>query len=136
MVKLHIVILFIVYIKAMGREVNMRKIGYVRVNTRRQLDENYLEQQQKQLLDDGCTEIVIKEIPIGKKIIDKPKLHELINVLVTGDTLFITTLSKIARTIKEGITLIEELSARGITVKILNFGDIEGGLISSNKLMT
>jgi DNA invertase Pin-like site-specific DNA recombinase len=45
-------------------------------------------------------------------------------LLRDGDTLIITKLDRIARSVKEGLTLIDELMERGVAVNVINMGGV------------
>ena len=51
----------------------------------------------------------------------------------TGDTLIVTKLDRMARSVREGLELIESLASRGITVNVLNMGVLDDS--ASGKLM-
>lgn len=112
----------------------MKKYGYCRVSTKNQLDGYGLEVQKKAILDKYIDAEIIEE-PYTGTTTDRPKFNDLINKLEEGDILVVHKLDRFARTTLEGMKLMEELQARGITVEVLNFGTIEGGFSSSNKLM-
>lgn len=111
----------------------MTKIGYARVSTKSQLENNSLEIQERELLAKGC-EKVLKEQYTGKTV-DRPIFNKVVKELKEGDVLVVTKLDRFARTTLEGMNLMQSLLDRGIAVEILNFGNIQGGFNSSNKLM-
>lgn len=94
--------------------------GYARVSSKGQLDNNSLEQQEKQLRDNGAIE-VIKEQFTGTTT-KRPKFDELIENLKSGDTLIVTKIDRFARSMTQGSLLVKELIDRGIRVNILNVG--------------
>lgn len=97
------------------------KFGYARVSTKKQgKDGNSLEAQTELLLQNGAEEIFEEQFTGTKK--SRPKLDLLLEELQEGDTLIVTKLDRIARSISQGSELIESLLARGITVHILNLG--------------
>lgn len=108
--------------------------GYIRVSTRKQLEGNGLEVQRNAILDRFPNAEIVEEQFTGK-VIDRPKFDELISKLENGDMLVVHKLDRFARTTLEGMKLMNELLERGITVEVLNFGSIEGGFSSRNKLM-
>lgn len=106
--------------------------GYARVSTKGQAkDGNSLEVQEKQLRDNGA-EVIFPESFTGTKK-HRPKLDELMSVLQEGDTLVVTKLDRIARSTIHGITIIEELLEKGVTIHILNMGKFDNS--PSGKLM-
>ena len=97
--------------------------GYARVSTKKQLEGNSLEIQEKALLAKGA-EKIIKEQYTGTTM-QRPKLDALLEQLVSGDTLMAAKLDLIARTATEGATVIRSLQERGVVVHILNIGILD-----------
>ena len=97
--------------------------GYARVSTKKQLEGNSLEIQEKALLAKGA-EKIIKEQYTGTTM-QRPKLDALLEQLVSGDTLMAAKLDRIARTATEGATVIRSLQERGVVVHILNIGILD-----------
>ena len=108
--------------------------GYCRVSTRKQLEGNSLEQQSQEILSKYPHAIIIEEQFTGKTT-DRPKFNELLKELENGDTLVVSKLDRFARNTEDGLRTMRELLEQGITVEILNFGGVEGGFNSKNKLM-
>ena len=106
--------------------------GYARVSSKGQ-DKygNGLDVQEKQLRENGATIIYCESYTGTKK--HRPKLDELMGVLKEGDTLVVTKLDRIARSTKNGLEIIEELLAKGVTINILNMGKFDNS--PSGKLM-
>lgn len=98
--------------------------GYARVSTLHQAkDGNGLEVQEATLIKAHVSpENIYKDVYTGSTI-DRPKFTELIELLKSGDTLVVTKLDRIARSVTEGSKLIEELIARGVKVRILAMGE-------------
>ena len=97
--------------------------GYARVSTKKQLEGNGLEVQEKELLATGA-DTVVKEQYTGTTM-QRPKLDVLLEQLVAGDTLMAAKLDRIARTAAEGADVIRRLQERGVTVHILNIGILD-----------
>ena len=97
--------------------------GYARVSTKKQLEGNGLEVQEKELLAAGADKVV-KEQYTGTTM-QRPKLDVLLEQLVAGDTLMAAKLERIARTAAEGADVIRRLQERGVTVHILNIGILD-----------
>ena len=98
--------------------------GYARVSTLGQEQNgNSLQDQQRQLKEAGAQE-VFTDAFTGKTL-QRPGLSKLLEVLKDGDTLICTKLDRFSRTATEGVQIIQELLARGITVDILNMGRID-----------
>lgn len=94
--------------------------GYVRVSSKGQAEGNSLEAQIKSVTDAGA-EKVFQDIYTGTTI-SRPEFTKLLNEICGGDTLIVTKLDRIARTVREGVALIEDLVARGVIVHVLNMG--------------
>ena len=100
------------------------KYGYCRVSTIKQgKDGNSLEAQKEMLISAGAEEI-FEESFTGTKI-QRPKLDMLIEKIQPGDTLIVTKLDRIARSISQGTEFIERLISMGVTVNILNLGVLD-----------
>lgn len=95
--------------------------GYARVSTKGQAkDGNSLESQEQQLKEYGAVEIY-KDSFTGTKL-DRPQLDKLLDKLQDGDTLIVTKLDRIARSMTHGSELVTDLINKGIRVHILNIG--------------
>ena len=112
----------------------MAKYGYCRVSSKSQEDNTSLQIQKEAILSKYVDAEIVEEQFTGTTT-DRPKFNELIDKLVEGDYLIVYKLDRFARTTIEGMTLMQELQERGVVVEILNFGTVEGGFTSSNKLM-
>ncbi|KOA73612.1 recombinase family protein [Bacillus sp. S2(2019)] len=97
-----------------------KQYGYARVSTA----EQSLEVQLQALTQVGVNKIY-KDKATGKNG-NRVGLQALLTILETGDTLVVTKLDRIARNIKEGIALLEELTERGIKLHVLNMGLFDG----------
>ena len=98
--------------------------GYARVSTRGQArDGNSLEYQEEQLRAAGAEKIYIDTYT--GKVSDRPELDKLKKKLQSGDTLVVTKLDRVARSVAAGSELIDELNNRGVKVNILNMGIID-----------
>ncbi len=95
--------------------------GYARVSTKGQAkDGNSLEAQEAALTSAGAQKIFIDAFT-GTKT-KRPELDKLKDTLQSGDTLIVTKLDRIARSVSQGTELIEHFLNDGITVHILNMG--------------
>ena len=106
--------------------------GYARVSTKKQLEGNGLEAQEKAMLAAGA-DTVIKEQYTGTTM-QRPQLEALVERMTEGDTLMAAKLDRIARTAAEGATLIRSLQERGVAVNILNIGVLDSS--TTGRLMT
>lgn len=101
-----------------------KRKGYGRVSSKGQeLNGNSLEDQRRKLEEAGCDEIIM-EAYTGTKM-DRPKFTKLLGELKEGDTLVVCKLDRFARTVRDGLEVVEELLSRGVKVHILNMGLIE-----------
>jgi DNA invertase Pin-like site-specific DNA recombinase len=106
--------------------------GYARVSTKGQAkDGNGLDVQEKQLRENGATEIYFESFTGTKK--HRPELDKLMAILQEGDTLVVTKLDRIARSAMHGISIIEELLNKGVIINILNMGKFDSS--PAGKLM-
>ena len=55
---------------------------------------------------------------------DRPQLNKLVKKLQEGDTLIVTKLDRISRSVSEGAVLIRDLINKGVRIKILAMGDV------------
>lgn len=102
--------------------------GYARVSTKKQAkDGNGLEEQKIALQAAGCN-MVIEEEYTGKST-PRPRLNSLVKLLKSNDTLMVTKLDRLARTVTDGSKLIQSLLERGIKVHILNMGLVDNTAI-------
>lgn len=100
------------------------KYGYCRVSTRGQAREgNSLEYQEQKLKDAGAS-IIYVDTYTGTKI-DRPELDKMLKELKDGDTVIVTKLDRIARSVVQGAELIERIGNMGVSVHILNMGIID-----------
>lgn len=95
--------------------------GYARVSTKGQAkDGNSLEVQEMALRSAGATE-VYSDTFTGTKA-HRPELDKLLAIMQAGDTMVVTKLDRIARSVTQGIELVQSLLNKGITVHVLNMG--------------
>lgn len=98
--------------------------GYARVSTLgQQRDGNSLEEQEGKLKEHGAVK-VFSDAFTGAKV-ERPKFQELLKVVKPGDTIIATKLDRISRSAIQGITLVDELLARGVAIHILNMGVLD-----------
>lgn len=102
----------------------MKIIGYCRVSSRKQVDNNSFEQQKQEILSKYENAVIYQEQFTGKTT-HRPILEEAISKLNEGDMLVVTKLDRLARNTEEGIQLIKMLFAKGISVHVLNVGLLE-----------
>ena len=98
--------------------------GYARVSTNGQArDGNSLDAQILSLKEAGA-EIIFSDVFSGTKN-NRPQLDKLLKVIQSGDTLILSKLDRIARSLIQGIQLLEALSKKDVTINVLNLGIID-----------
>ena len=98
--------------------------GYARVSTMSQaMEGNSLEFQINALKNAGAVKIFSDVFSGSTK--NRPQLDKLLALIQPGDTLIITKLDRIARSLIQGIQLLESLSGNGVIVEVLNMGIID-----------
>ena len=97
------------------------KYGYIRVSSQGQArDGNSLEGQEKQLRENGA-EIIYRDVFSGTKT-DRPEFSRLMDVVQPGDTIIATKLDRVSRSASQGISLVDSLIEKGVSLYILNMG--------------
>ncbi|WP_087972757.1 recombinase family protein [Oceanobacillus rekensis] len=89
-------------------------IGYMRVST----NEQNLERQEQALKEAGCEKIYFEKITGTKK--DRPQLNKMLEVLRKDDTVIIKDLTRLSRSTKDLIELVELFEEKGVNLKSLN----------------
>ena len=106
--------------------------GYARVSSAEQKkDGNSLEAQKASLEAAGAQQI-IEEQYTGTTT-NRPEFTVLMEKIQTGDTLVVTKLDRFARTVTQGVQLIQRLIDKGVTVNVLNMGVMDNK--PANKLI-
>ena len=108
--------------------------GYARVSTRKQVNGNSFEEQQRLLLAEGCEKIICEQFTGSTTV--RPELDILIAQLKDGDKLVVTKLDRFARNVVEGIQLIRSLFDKNVKVHILNIGLLENSPMGNFFLIT
>ena len=104
--------------------------GYKRVSTKKQAkDGNSLEAQEKALVENGATKIYCDSFT-GTKT-DRPELNKLLSIVQPGDTIIVTKLDRLGRSVSQTTELITKLIDRGVTVNILNLGVLNNTSVST-----
>ena len=98
--------------------------GYARVSAKVQLKGYSLEEQKKELKQNGCQEIIEEQFT-GKTTARRKFENLILNQLRPGDTLVVTRLDRLARNVTEGISTIRNLFSKGVRVHVLNVGLLE-----------
>lgn len=104
--------------------------GYARVSTYGQATHgNSLEEQKRQLIAAGA-EKVFADVFTGKQM-DRPELQKLIGQLGKGDTLIVTKLDRLGRSVAQASALITSLLDAGVTINVLNLGVLSNNSVST-----
>ena len=102
-----------------GGERNL--IGLARVST----DAQDAQLQQDALTYTRCTRIYVEKVSTRKAAAERPGLAAALDYLRPGDTLVVWKLDRLGRSVKEVLTIADDLHARGIGVRILT-GKLSG----------
>lgn len=89
----------------------MRTIAYIRVSSEGQ----NVARQKKSLSDNGCTEFYIEKISGAS--MERPKLNEMLNSLNTGDMVIVHEISRLSRSTKDLLTIVEIIKDKGAKLK-------------------
>ncbi|MGO4970487.1 recombinase family protein [[Clostridium] aminophilum] len=104
--------------------------GYARVSTKVQAREgNSLDAQEKALRENGCEYIFI-DVFTGTRI-DRPEFERLRAKIRKGDTLIVTKLDRLGRSVAQASAMITELLDEGITINVLNLGILSNDSVNT-----
>lgn len=104
--------------------------GYARVSTKSQArDGNSLEAQKEALLAAGAEKIYVDTFT-GTKM-DRPEFVRMKNQLRKGDTVIITKLDRLARSVSQASGLITEMIDDGVTINVLNLGTLSNDSVNT-----
>lgn len=85
------------------------KVAYVRVSTIEQNEARQIEALEKHGIEKWFTEKVS-----GKSATDRPELNNMIDFVREGDTVYIHDFSRLARSTKDLLEIVERLTAKGV----------------------
>lgn len=91
----------------------MSNLAYIRVSTAEQNEARQLEAMKSHNIDKYFTE------KVSAKNTNRPQLQAMLDYAREGDTIFIHDFSRIARSTKDLLTIVEDLEARGISLRSL-----------------
>lgn len=97
--------------------------GYVRVSTTGQVPGTSLQEQASQILQKYPTAEITEEAASGAH--ERPKFDALCNTLTAGDVLVVCKMDRFCRTVKEGLTYVDALREKNVSIHILNMGLID-----------
>lgn len=92
---------------------NMRKIGYIRVSTEGQ----NTARQKKALKEAGCT--LFYEEKLSGKNTDRPQLNAMLEDLQQGDTVIIHEISRLSRSTRDLLEIVDKFKEKGVNLKSL-----------------
>lgn len=96
------------------------KVGYARVSTTGQ---SYEIQQQK-LREAGC-EKVMAEKQSGKAVNSRKELQKMLEFVREGDTVMVTKLDRLARSVSDAVKIVETLEAKKVDFVVLDNTSID-----------
>ena len=96
----------------------MALLGYARVSTAAQT--GGIDRQEDDLRGAGC-ERVWTDVGSGARM-ERPQLDALLSYVRDGDVIVVTELSRIGRTMRGVVTLVEDLAERGVGIRSLTQG--------------
>lgn len=103
--------------------------GYVRVSTKIQKDDgNSIEGQVEAVRKAGAEEVYIETFT-GTQF-NGPRLEELLDIIKPGDTLVVTKMDRLSRTVGRATDTITSLIDNGIGVNVLNLGILDNSSMS------
>lgn len=87
---------------------NTQKIGYVRVST--------IDQHTDRQLSGLYLDRVFTEHASGKNVGDRPALQEMLAFIRDGDEVFIHSMDRLARNLRDLLSLVEQINGKGVTL--------------------
>ena len=105
------------------------KIGYVRVSTVEQNEERQIEGLQKYGIDKWYME------KVSGKNADRPELQKMLAEAKEGDVIYVHDFSRLARSTKDLLEIVEDLNSRGIHV-VSNKENIDTNTNSGKLMLT
>jgi len=95
------------------------KVGYARTSTLTQ--EAGLEAQVRDLKAEGCSKVFQEQVS-SVDVVGRKQLAEALEYVREGDTLVVTKLDRLARSVVHLMTIVEELKAKGVALRIMDQG--------------
>ena len=97
------------------------KIAYCRVST----SEQNLDRQIDQLKEFGCERIFMEKVSGMRK--ERPELNRMLETLRPGDTVVVTELTRLSRSVRDLFDLVAQINAIGADIKSLKESWIDTG---------
>lgn len=98
----------------MKEGIQMRNIAYIRVSSEKQ----NTARQRKALKDAGCNEFY--EEKVSGKNTERPELQRMLSELRESDEVIVHEISRLSRSVKDLLTIVEVIKERGASLKSLN----------------
>lgn len=92
----------------------LRTIGYIRVSSEGQ----NIARQKKSLKEAGCTEFYIEKLSGAS--MERPELQRMLDELETGDTVIIHEISRLSRSTKDLLTIVEIIQNKGAGLRSIS----------------
>ena len=105
------------------------RVAYVRVSTVEQNEARQLEALEKHNIEKWYIE------KVSGKDTNRPKLQELLDFVREGDTVYSHDFSRLARSTKDLLEILEELTAKGVTL-ISNKENLDTGTATGKLMLT
>lgn len=100
--------------------------GYIRVSSKSQAENHSLAEQEQTIIEKYPSAVIHKEVfTAAKDINNRVVFNDLISRLTDGDLLIVCKMDRFCRNVREGLCIIDNLLAKGVTVHILNLGVID-----------
>ncbi|MBQ4808094.1 recombinase family protein [Phaeobacter sp. HS012] len=107
------------------------QVGYARTSTADQVAG--FEAQKRDLIQAGCEEVFSEQV---SSVAQRAELENVLKFVRRRDTLVVTKLDRLARSTQHLLKIVDELEAKGVALRILDFGGAEVDTKSpSGKLM-
>lgn len=107
-------------------------VGYARTSTLVQTAG--LEAQQRDLAAAGCEKVFIEQVS-SVDVTAREKLQEALEYVREGDTLVVTKLDRLARSVAHLLEILDTLTAKGVSLRILSMG-IDTGTATGKLMLT
>ncbi|WP_425406811.1 recombinase family protein [Hwanghaeella sp.] len=107
-------------------------IGYARTST---LDQKAsIEGQARELAQVGCEKLFSEQVS-SVDVVNREQLAQALDFIRDGDTLVVTKLDRLARSVKHLLEIMDALTAKGASLRILNMG-IDTGTPTGKLMLT
>lgn len=107
-------------------------VGYARTST---LDQTAgLEAQERELAGAGCEKVFVEQVS-SVDVKAREKLAEALDYIREGDTLVVTKLDRLARSVAHLLEVLDEMEKKGASLRILSMG-IDTGTATGKLMLT